>query len=232
MKKKLFLIAVLFCLFTVPIFSQVIIPNENVLSHLPDKKVPRYSTKREYSSNGFLPGKNFPFYSTIDEYNFNGLPVRVELKDNRYELNLSYINCSDTPITNNSEFKDSRSIHTVKNYIEKIFKEANINIDSLSRSTLEVSLDALDGRLLGFGYIKVHGLCQMTFKYMNVERTYCIDIVDGDKNAPLGNNDFVTRKTAMQYMLSASIREVIEQFLNDLNILYSSSIIKDSFPEN
>ena len=223
MKKKFFLIAALFYLFTVSIFSQVIIPSTAPIGDI--------SSRHRYE-HGYLPGKKFPFYSTINKYDFNELSMRVELNDNRYSLNLSNINCSDIQITNNSEFKDSKGIHITKNYIEKIFKESNINIDSLSETKLEVSLDALDGRLLGFGYVKVHGLCQMTFKYMDIEHTYCIDIVDGDKNAPLSNKAVATRKTAERYMLSASIREVIEQFLNDLNIHHSSLTIGDSFFEN
>ena len=210
MKNKFFVIVVLFCLFTTPIFSQVIIiPIPISIGDIPS-----------WYEHGYLPGKKFPFYSTINKYDFNELSMRVELNDNRYSLNLSNINCSDIQITNDSEFKDSKGIHAMKNYIEKVFEESNINIDSLSETKLEIRLEALDVRLIGFGSVKVHGLCQMTFKYMGIGRTYCIDIVDGDKKAPLSNRAITTRKTAERYMLSASMREVIEQFLIDLNHSY------------
>jgi hypothetical protein len=81
---------------------------------------------------------------------------------------------------------------------------------------LEVRLTALDCRLIGFGEIAAHGLCQMEFKYKGISKTYCTDIEDGDPNAPLSKKSFVSRKTATRYMASASIRETIEKFLTDL----------------
>ncbi len=58
---------------------------------------------------------------------------------------------------------------------------------------------------------------QMNFKYKGTTKTYCTDIEDGDKNAPLSKTSFVSRKTATRFMASASIRETIEKFLKDLN---------------
>jgi hypothetical protein len=169
-----------------------------------------------------LPGKKFPFYSTIDKYDFNNLDISVELRDDRFNLNLDFIKCSDIEISNMSEFNNLKGIYAVKDYIDTIFEKSNINVDSLSTHKLTISLEALDVRQIGFGRIKVHGLCQMKFKYKDFEQTYCIDIVDGDEHAPLGKNSFVTRKTASRYMLSASIREVIEQFLIDLKKIENS----------
>jgi len=39
-------------------------------------------------------------------------------------------------------------------------------------------LEAIDSRLIGFGYIKIHGLCQIKVKYKGFNKTYCIDIKD------------------------------------------------------
>jgi hypothetical protein len=186
-----------------PVFAQVIV------IPIPISVSPQYE-------HSYLPGKKFPLYSTIDKYNFNNLNMSVELRDDRFALNLGFINCSNIELSNTSEFNGSKGLHAVKDYIDNIFGESNIKIDSLSINKLEISLEALDVRLIGFGNVRAHGLCQVKCKYKNLERTYCADIMDGDEHAPLGINSLVTRKTASRYMLSASIREVIEHFLMDL----------------
>jgi hypothetical protein len=204
MKNKIYLTVLLIQMVTVSSFSQIIfIP-------IPMDKVP------SSYEHGFLPGKKFPFYSTVDKYNFNNISIRVELNDDRFVLNLKHIKCSDVDISNTSEYKDPKTIYKLKEYIDTIFRQSKIKIDSSSINRLQINLEALDARLIGFGYIRVHGLCQIKFRYKDFEQTYCIDIMDGDEHAPLGKNDFVTRRTATRLMLSASVREAIEKFLFDL----------------
>jgi len=167
---------------------------------------------------GYLPGKKFPFYSTIEKYDFNNLVMKVELIDDRFNFKPNKTDCSDIQISNNSEFAQEKSIMVLKTYIDTLFKQSNIIIDSLADNTLKIFLEVLDVRLLGFGQVAVHGLCQMKIEYQGFEQTYCIDIEDGDKHAPLSKRSFVTRKTASRYMLSAAIREVIEKILIDIEI--------------
>ena len=62
----------------------------------------------------------------------------------------------------------------------------------------------------------MHGLCQIKIKFDAFEKIYCCDIVNGDKNASLGSNALVTKKTASRFMSSAAIRECLDQFLTDL----------------
>jgi hypothetical protein len=81
---------------------------------------------------------------------------------------------------------------------------------------LQIKLEGIDSRLIGFGYIRVHGLCQMKIKYKGITKTYCIDITDADQNSPISSYAFVSRLTATRILASASIREVIEQFFVDL----------------
>jgi len=169
--------------------------------------------------HGFLLGAKFPFFNTIDKYNFDDLKVSVELIDDRFDLNLKHINCSDINISNTSEYKDPKTIYKVIEYIDKIFSQSGILIDSTATNRLTINLEALDARLIGFGYIRVHGLTQMKFKFNDFEQTYCIDLMDGDEHAPLRKSDFVTRRTATRVMLSASIREIIERFLIDLKTI-------------
>ncbi|MEA5110887.1 hypothetical protein SDC9_33425 [bioreactor metagenome] len=165
---------------------------------------------------GYLPGKRFPYYKTIEKYDFNGQKIRVELYDYREIKGLQHIDCSTERIENLSEFAKENSILRVAQYIDKLFQESNIQIDTTVQNSIEIYLEALDSRLIGFGYIKIHGLCQIRVKYLDNDKIYCSDIMDGDKNSPLGKYAFVTRKTGLRKMGSASIREVIEQFLADL----------------
>lgn len=166
--------------------------------------------------HGFLPGRRFPIYPAINSFDFNGKAYRVELIDDRYNMQLKKIECSSLIIENSSEMASPQSIYKLRDYIESIFSQANLNIDSSANEKIEIRLQAIDSRLIGFGKIKVHGLCQLNIRVGSVEKLYCCDIVDGDKNAPLGSNAIVTRKTASRFMASAAIRECLEQFLLDL----------------
>lgn len=168
---------------------------------------------------GYLPGRKFPFYKTINQYDLKGLEVRVELYDDRKKLELKNIQCSPLTIENISEFADNKSIYRVAQYIDILLRQSNAVIDSTSEELLEIHLEAIDSRLIGFGYIKIHGLCQMRIKFKELSKTYCIDIEDGDENSPLGSNAFVTRKGGTRVMGSAAIREVLEQFITDLMIM-------------
>jgi hypothetical protein len=166
--------------------------------------------------HGFLPGRKFPIYKTVENYDFGGATFRVELYDDRENFKLSRIQCSNVDIENTSELSSKLAILKIKEYVDSIFRQSNIRIDSSESNTIEIRLQAIDSRLIGFGKIKVHGLCQLLIKFKDISRIYCVDIVDGDKNAPLGSNAIVTRKTASRFMASASIRECIEKFLVDL----------------
>jgi hypothetical protein len=169
--------------------------------------------------HGFLPGKKFKFYSTIDKYDFNGKQFRVELYDDRANLKLKKIGCSELEFTNTSEFSNPNCINKVSQYIDTLFRQSNARLDSTATDTLIVKFEGVDARLIGFGYSRVHGLCQMNVTYHNFNKTYCIDITDADKNSPISPNAVVTRQTATRIMASTSIREVIEQIMVDLKSL-------------
>lgn len=179
--------------------------------------------------HGFLPGKKFKFYSTIEKYDFEGLTLRAELFDDRNSLKIIKTNCSDIEFTNISEFNTPNCIYKVKEYLEILFKQSGVILDLSATDTLQVRFEGIDVRLIGFGYIRVHGLCQMKMKYNNFTKTYCIDITDADKNSPISPNAFVTRKTATRIMASTSIREVIEQFFVDLKTLQNESALKREY---
>jgi len=164
----------------------------------------------------FSPGKSFNFYPTIEKYDFLQTKIRVELFDARDSLKIMHLDCSQTEINNTSEFVGQAGASTVYPYFQHIFLESGIQIDTAASDTLKVELQAMDSRMIGFGKITAHGLCQMKMNYKRISKTYCIDITDKDKHSPLGRNALVTRKTATRVITSAAIREVIEQFLEDL----------------
>jgi hypothetical protein len=177
--------------------------------------IPFSFDRKDMPEHGFLPGKSFPLYSTINKYDLKNRKLRVELYDDRENLKLNKVECSQLEFTNTSEFASPSCIYKIEQYLDTLLSQNGANIDSTSNDILQVRLEGIDTRLIGFGKIKVHGLCQMKFNYHDFSKTYCIDIVDGDKHSPLGSNAFVTRKTATRYLTSAAIREVIEQFFSD-----------------
>ena len=170
--------------------------------------IPIFAGGNGMPEHGFLPGKKFPLYSTLKKYDFKNLKLRVELYDDRENLRLNKVECSALEFTNTSEFASPSCIYKIEQYLDTLLSQNGANVDSTSNNILQVRLEGIDTRLIGFGKIKVHGLCQMKFNYHDFSKTYCIDIVDGDKNSPLGSNAFVTRKTATRYLTSAAIRDI------------------------
>jgi hypothetical protein len=166
--------------------------------------------------HGFLPGKAFKFYPTLNRYDFGGKKMRVEIYDERDSLQLIKLDCSETAINNGSEFKGYNGAEKVAEYFDTLFKQSGLVTDSLAQDTVKIHLQALDNRLIGFGEITAHGLCQMRIEYKNALKVYCVDITDKSPHSPIGKNAFVTRKTATRVIQSASIREAIEQFLSDI----------------
>ena len=168
--------------------------------------------------HGFLPGKKFKIYPTIEKYDFKGRKIRVELFDDRPGMNLKRVGCSGMEMTGQSEFANPETIYKVEQYIDTLFTQSGIVIDAAATDTLRVHFEAVDARLFGVAYVRVHGLCQMKMEYNNNTKTYCADISDADKNSPIKPTAVVTRKTATRVMASASMREVLEQFLSDLKL--------------
>lgn len=181
--------------------------------------IPIYMSEDMVPEHGFLPGKAFRFYKTTVDYSFGGRRLKVNLVDDRARLNLEKIECSALPFTNTSEFSKPEAVYKVRDYIDSLFSQSGIIIDTSAKDILNVSLQALDVRLIGFGSVRVHGMCQMEFNYQGKSAVYCTDITDADPNSPVRPTAWVTRKTATRILASAAVREVIEQFLKDLSEL-------------
>ncbi len=203
MLKKIQILLILF-MCVKPLSSQIMNPMTPVIMK---DIMPEY---------GFLPGKKFPIYTTIDKYDFNGLKLKVEIYDDREKLKLNRVKCSEIELEHISEFSTPQTIFKLQQYVDSIFLQSGIVIDANNDNVLKIRLEAVGSRLIGFGSIDVHGLCQMKIEFNEFQKIYSTDIMDGDKNSPLGRRAFVTRKTASRLMTSAAIRECLEQFLVDL----------------
>ena len=203
---KRLLILIAFCIGNSVISQVIIVPTGIIATSI----VPEH---------GFLPGKKFKFYPTITKYDFHGRKFRVELFDDRETLQLKKIQCSELKFTNTSEFSDPNCLYKVSQYLDTLFKQSGAILDTTAIDTLVVRLEGIDARLIGHGYVRVHGLCQMRIKYHDFNKTYCIDITDADKYSPISPNALVTRLTATRIMASISIRELIEQIFFDLKLL-------------
>lgn len=209
MKKSFLLLAVV--LICNPAFSQILFPQGGALGGL------IYSVGFQLMpEHGFLPGKKFPTYETVEKFDFKGRKIKVVLFDERNTLNLKKLDCSEVEITNSSEFAGEQGIAKVWEYINKVANDSKLVIDKNAPDEYEIRLMALDSRLIGFGSIAAHRLTQIKVTHNGIEKIYCTDLEDGDKNAPLSKSSFVSRKTATRLMMSASIRDTVEKFLSDL----------------
>jgi hypothetical protein len=166
--------------------------------------------------HGFLGGKKFKIYPAIDKHDLGGLKLRIELRDVRDSLKLQKLECSPVAFTNTSEFKGPGGTHVVAEYLDSLFTAANCDLDSTADDVLYVTLEGMDARLIGFGSITAHGLCQMSVQWKHFSHTYCVDITDKDPHSPISSHAFVTRKTGTRIIMSAGIREVIEQMLTNM----------------
>jgi hypothetical protein len=166
--------------------------------------------------HGFLGGKKFKIYPAIGKHDLGGLKLRIELRDVRDSLKLQKVDCSPVEFTNTSEFVGPGGAHVVAEYLDSLFTGANCVVDSTADDVLHVTLEGMDARLIGFGSITAHGLCQMSVQWKNFSHTYCVDITDKDPHSPISSHAFVTRKTGTRIIMSAGIQEAVERMLTDM----------------
>lgn len=169
------------------------------------------NSEAQNSEYGFLPGKKFPFYKLIGNYDLMGKRISIRLTDERKAAGLETISCSDIPLRNQTEFKDEYGVEVTRQYFFQLLADANAITDSLADDILEIEIQALDARLVGFGNITAHGLCQLKITYQGESVVLCTDLTDKDPHSPVSSKAWVTRKTATRIILSAAIRETVEK---------------------
>jgi hypothetical protein len=202
---KVFKIVFLFTLISFSIYAQIAV-----------KSFPKKESVFA-AHNIYFPGIEFPFLKPLKEFDFHDKALRVEFYDDRENLNLQHLNCSTMRITKRWADLASKygTLNTV-DYMNKLLKNAHIKLDSLSDDKFEIHLQALDTRIIGAIYFRVHGLCQVRIQYKGVSKTYCTNFTDADPHSPLGKNAFTTRPEAYRLITAAAVREVTEQFMTDL----------------
>jgi len=172
------------------------------------------SSAAQYSEYGFLPGKKFPFYKSIGTHDLQSKRIRIQVKDERKALGLESISCSEIPLRNQTEFKGEYGEEVIRKYLTRLLADAHAISDSLADEILEIEIQALDARLVGFGSITAHGLCQLKISYQGESLVMCTDLTDKDPHSPISSKAWVTRKTATRVILSAAIRETVEKIIS------------------
>ena len=182
------------------------------------------STSLKY---GFLPGVECPIYDfSIKQYDICQYKFKLNLIDKRNERLM--LNCSKISPETDSEFEGQSGINFFKNYFNILIKKANGIIDSSADKNIDIEIEIISPKLIGFGYIKVHGICQINVKTEYFTKTYCCDIRDGDEGAPLEWYSIDTRKSALRKMTSASIRNCIENLISDLEIILRKPSVQNN----
>jgi hypothetical protein len=167
---------------------------------------------------GLLPGVKCPIYDFYyKQYDICQYKFKLNLIDKR--MNYLSLNCSETKPETDSEFEGANGYNFFLTYFITLVHNANGIIDSIRKSkdkSIDLEIEIISPKLIGFVYIKVHGLCQITAKTEFFTKTYCCDIEDGDETAPLEWYSIDTRKSALRKMTSAAIRDCIESLISDL----------------
>lgn len=180
------------------------------------------ATMAALANKNVIPSKvidnKYPLYLTNKKFDFNSTKIKIDFLDNRNLLNLKKVQCSEIIIRNNTEFSSETGARLVKVHLDSLFSKSNLimNKNNFDALPIKVELNVLDSQTKGFISYSIHSICQMKFTFKEFTKTYCIDLVDGAANSPLSKDSVVTKENAIRIMTSASIRDVIEMFLNDL----------------
>ena len=143
-----------------------------------------------FPEHGFLPGNKFVYYPAIHKHDLKNLKLRVEVIDDRPKMKLHKTNCSDVEFTSTSEFESPECIYKLGKYADTLLKQSNALLDLSSSDTLQIRLQGIDSRLIGFGYIVAHGLCQISVRYRDQTKidvsgfsqgVYIVELRSGEK---------------------------------------------------
>ena len=86
---------------------------------------------------------------------------------------------------------------------------------------MEITLIGLSKALSGFGYSKIYGLVEFKANGLGINnKSYCSEMVGGDKDAPIKIFSINTHKGALQKMVSGSCRRALEELISDIGKKY------------
>jgi hypothetical protein len=163
---------------------------------------------------GYLPGTDYKYYKPQQTIDLKGRNFDIIFIDARGAFNK--IDCSELALDRHTELEGELGFMYFCGYVVKMVTNSNGRIDPDSPNKIVVRLDGLSFRLLGFGQAVAHGLVQFSVSSEFLKKTYCSDMTDRDKDAPLKWYSLVTRKTGSRLIVSGSLRRAVETFVKDL----------------
>jgi hypothetical protein len=162
---------------------------------------------------GYLPGADYEIYAPTQHINLQGEHFHYVFSDVR--TSYDKVDCSDIILDKDSELEGRLGYDLFSIYLTILTDSCSGKTDDSSLNTIKIELQAISPKLTGFGFITVHGLVQFKVQSSKLNKIYCADVKDGDRDSPLGRYSFATRKTAMRELVSAACRKAIESFLKD-----------------
>jgi hypothetical protein len=184
---------------------------------------------------GFLPAKEYPFYPFSDSIHLKQKKICFIIEDRRNEF--QKLSCSDVDVERDSEVEGKNGVDYLSAYLSFLATDHSSAMRPLQKDmitilplqavesssvavsqtmdTVKIELEVLSPKLLGFIFVKVHGLVQYTAKCRYFTKRYCSDLKDGDPDSPVGSFSLDTRRDAMRKIMSASVLRVTSAFIQD-----------------
>ena len=162
---------------------------------------------------GFLPASGYPFYAPRRYPNLMGKKIVFVINDKRHTIYKA--NCTNESIQRDSELEGKLGSDYFSDYITKLSSES---YEAGIPDTVLIDLEVLTPAMIGFGFVKVHGIVQFKVYRKKFTKSYCVDIKDGDSESPINTFSFDTRRGAMRKMMSAALTKVGQEFLEDYEL--------------
>jgi hypothetical protein len=163
---------------------------------------------------GYLPAGKYEYYQPIKKIDLQRRKFKYLVVDNRFNNRQSV--CSTMLVDIDSELEGELGIQFFEDYLKAMTEYGSGSIDTSSGEPIRVELEVLSPKMVGFVYVRVHGLVQFNVISDKIKKRYCSDMVDGDPDAPFGKHAVATRRHAMRKMVSGSARRALEEFFTDL----------------
>lgn len=162
---------------------------------------------------GFLPGKDFSYIENKDLGGLEGHSFNFEFIDSRPDI--TSISSFKGSLDRETELEGIKGFDFFQTFFIKAILEAGGTIDNRKEKIL-IHLNAISFSLTGFIKITVHGVVDFSTTSNVIQKTYSVNMKDGDNDAPLGKNSFATRKTASRLMVSGALRRAMNLYIRDL----------------
>lgn len=163
---------------------------------------------------GYLPGMPYTILEPRSPIYLHGKTFNLEFHDSRGTI--IKIDCSKHTLDRNTELEGKLGMQYLRACVVAMIENSNGKIDEASPNKVVIELEGLSFKLVGAIYIVAHGFVQFKASSAFLNKTYCSDLTDHDKDSPVKWHSFVSRKTATALIVSASMRRAVEEFVTDL----------------